>query len=69
MDHAINNLRSYMQSSIDMYSDIGLKKDDIKEEIKAYTDAMNKLEAYYYGKKQTSLDVVLSSYKERSERL
>lgn len=56
-----------MQSSIDMYSDIGLEKDEIKDEVKAYTDALNKLEIYYYGEKQTSLDAVLAHYKQRKE--
>lgn len=67
MDHAINNLRSYMQSSIDMYRDIGLEKDEIKDEIRAYVDSLNKLENYYYGQKQTSLDAVLAHYKQRKE--
>jgi len=60
MDHAISNLESYMQSAIDMYSDLELEKEAFIAEIRAYVDSLNVLEIYYYGSKKTSLDTVLA---------
>lgn len=63
MDHAISNLESYMQSAIDMYRDVGLEEEDFIAEIRAYVNALNSLELYYYGEKRTSLDTVLALHK------
>lgn len=57
MDHAIEELKSRMESAISLYSDI--PKEDIEDEIKAYVKAINELELYYYGRKITTLEAVL----------
>lgn len=47
-----------MRSTLDMYKEMDLSTNEIKSEIKAYVDAINILEVYYYGKKKTSLEAV-----------
>lgn len=59
VDHAISSLRDYMRSTLDMYKEMDLSTNEIKSEIKAYVDAINVLEIYYYGEKKTSLEAVL----------
>lgn len=61
MDYAIADLKSRMQATIELYGGI-VPKEDVKAEIKAYIDAINILELYYYEEKRTSLEAVLSSY-------
>lgn len=61
MDHAIEGLVSQMNAAMDLYRDF-VSKEDVKEEIKAYVDAINILELYYYGEKKTNLETVLSFY-------
>jgi len=62
MDHAIGNLKSYMEATLDTYQDLDLTKKEAKTEIKAYVDALNSLERYYYGKEETKLEMVLSRF-------
>lgn len=57
MDHAINDLKSRMESTIDLYSDI--PKKEIEQEIMAYVKAINVLEEYYHERKITTLENAL----------
>ena len=54
MDHAIDQLRNYMQATIEMYED--LPKEHIKSEIQAYVNALNELERFYYGEARTKIE-------------
>lgn len=60
MDHAIQNLKSYMSATLDLYKDLNYPKHVYRDEIKAYVSAINALELYYYDEKRTKLEVVLS---------
>lgn len=63
MDHAINQLRGYMLATVDMWKD-NASKEEMRSEMKAYVDALNSMEKYYYGKPKTSLETVLSNFRE-----
>lgn len=60
VDHAIQNLKSYMSATLDLHRDLGQPEDVYKGEIKAYVRAINILELYYYDEKRTKLENVLS---------
>lgn len=62
MDHAINELKNRMDNTIDFLKEFELKKEEIQVEIKAYVDAINALEQYYYDEKRTTLEIVLAYY-------
>lgn len=62
MDHAISQLKDYMWAVISTH--INHTKSEMREEIKAYVEALNVLEKHHYGEKVTSLDRVLSNFKE-----
>jgi len=62
LDHAINQLSDYMQATISMYQDNNLSKKEVKNELRAYVDALNSLEKYHYGKSKTDLEGVLSVF-------
>lgn len=62
MDHTINQLKSRMNNELDFLKDFELKREDIQDEIKAYVDAINIFEQYYYGEKRTNLETVLAYY-------
>lgn len=59
MDHAISQLNDYMQATVEMYQDMNLSKKEVRNEFKAYVDALNSLEKYHYGEAQTKLEAVL----------
>jgi hypothetical protein len=61
LDHAIEGLKEHMRATIEVYRDYS--REDIEEEVKAYVEAINVLEYYYYGEKKTSLDDVLAHFK------
>ncbi|API91549.1 hypothetical protein J32TS6_31060 [Virgibacillus pantothenticus] len=60
VDHAIQNLKSYMSATLDLHRDLGQPEDVYRDEIKAYVCAINALELYYYEEKRTKLEFVLS---------
>ncbi|MCJ7842629.1 hypothetical protein MUB24_17335 [Lederbergia sp. NSJ-179] len=60
MDHAIQNLKSYMSATLDLHRDLDQPEDIYRDEIKAYVRAINVLELYYYDEKRTKLEIVLS---------
>lgn len=62
MDHAISQLKDYMWSVISTHTDY--TREEMEPEIKAYVEALNVLEKHHYGEKVTSIDRVLSNFKE-----
>lgn len=59
MDHAINDLQERLNATIDIWEDV-IPKNQLEPEIKAYVEAMNVLEQYYYGEKKTILANVMA---------
>lgn len=60
VDHAIDNLKSYMYATLDLYRELEQPVDIYRSEIKTYVRAINTLELYYYDEKRTKLEIVLS---------
>lgn len=58
MKQSIEMLKFDMRATIDFHQDV-LSKDDLREEIQAYVDAINVLELYMYDEKQTKLEDIL----------
>jgi hypothetical protein len=58
MDHAIADLISRMEATIDLWDGF-LSKKELEPEIRAYVKAINALEEYYYGQKRTTLEMIL----------
>lgn len=62
MDHAISGLSYWFQSAINLHYDMGSTRDVVREEFKAYVDALNVLENYCYGEPVTDLETILNGF-------
>lgn len=60
MDHAISQLREYMRATISVNE--GMAATEVRDEMKAYVDALNVLEKHLYGEEITNLEEILATY-------